>query len=109
MWTYRRMLSISWTQRVTNADILARVGQSRKLMQTIKNRKVAYLGHVLRHERYDILQLIMMGKLAGKRGIGRRKKSWLRNIREWTGVTSASELFHLARDRDKYSTLMSNL
>ncbi|KAL4719830.1 hypothetical protein ACJJTC_001682 [Scirpophaga incertulas] len=74
MWTYRRMLSISWTQR-----------------------------------RYDILQLIMMGQIAGKRGVGRGKKSWLRNIRQWTGVTSAAKLFHLARERDKYSALMSNL
>lgn len=109
MWTYRRMLSISWTQRVTNVEVLRRVGQSRKLMQTIKKRKVAYLGHIFRHERYDILQLIMMGKIAGKRGVGRRRKSWLRNIREWTGVTSAAELFRIARDRDKFSTLMSNL
>ena len=76
MWTYRRMLSISWTQKVTNAEVLRRVGQNRKLMQTIKTRKVAYLGHVFRHERYDLLQLIIMGKIAGKRGVGRRKKSW---------------------------------
>ncbi|KAL4708277.1 hypothetical protein ACJJTC_016326 [Scirpophaga incertulas] len=61
------------------------------------------------HERYDILQLIMMGKIAGKRGVGRRKKSRLRNNCESTGVTSAAELFHLARDRDTYSALMSNL
>ena len=109
MWTYRRMLSISWTQKVTNAEVLRRVGQNRKLMQTIKTRKVAYLGHVFRHERYDLLQLIMMGKIAGKRGVGRRKKSWLRTIREWTGVTSAAELFHLARDKARFAKLMSDL
>lgn len=62
MWTYRRMLSISWTQKVTNVSVLQRVGQKRNLMLTIKKRKVSYLGHVLRHERYDLLQLIMMGK-----------------------------------------------
>lgn len=37
---------------------------SRQLMLTIKKRKIAYayLGHVLRHGRYQLLQLVMMGK-----------------------------------------------
>ncbi|KAI8436544.1 hypothetical protein MSG28_010075 [Choristoneura fumiferana] len=109
MWAYRRMLAISWTHRVTNVEVLRRAGRSRQLMQTIKKRKVAYLGHVLRHDRYELLQLIMMGKVAGKRAVGRRKKSWLRNIREWTGVKSAAELFRLAKDRIRYAELTANL
>ncbi|CAH2210915.1 jg7570 [Pararge aegeria aegeria] len=75
MWTFRRMLAISWTLKVSNEEVLRRVNQRRELLHTIKIRKVAYLGHVLRHERYELLQLIMMGKVAGRRGVGRRKKS----------------------------------
>ncbi|CAH2243467.1 jg9382 [Pararge aegeria aegeria] len=85
------------------------VNQRRELLHTIKIRKVAYLGHVLRHERYELLQLIMMGKVAGRRGVGRRKKSWLRNIREWTGIASAPELFRLAKDRHEFTKLTANL
>ncbi|XP_022835160.1 uncharacterized protein LOC111362674 [Spodoptera litura] len=88
MWCYRRMLRISWTQRVSNESVLHRVQMTRKIMQTIKKRKIEYLGHVLRHDRYSLLQLIMMGKVEGKRRAGRRRKSWLRNIREWIGITS---------------------
>ncbi|CAH2242185.1 jg22897 [Pararge aegeria aegeria] len=63
-----------------------------------------HIWHVLRHERYALLQLIMMGKVAGRRGVGRRKKSWLRNIREWTGIASA-ELFRLAKNRQEFTKL----
>ncbi|KPI93474.1 hypothetical protein RR46_10734 [Papilio xuthus] len=64
--------------------------------------------NMLKH-RYKLLQLIMMGKIEGKRRAGRRKKSWLRNIREWTGIRSAEELFPLALERTKYSKLAANL
>ncbi|CAH2247873.1 jg12239 [Pararge aegeria aegeria] len=72
-------------------------------------RKVAYLGHVLMHERYELHQLTMMGKVTGRRGAGRRKKSWLRNIREWTGIASAAELFRLAKNRQEFTKLTANL
>ncbi|CAH2208118.1 jg7888, partial [Pararge aegeria aegeria] len=64
--TFRRMLAISWTLKVSNEEVLRRVNQRRELLHTIKIRKVAYLGHVLRHERYGLLQLITMGKVAGR-------------------------------------------
>jgi len=35
---------------------------------------------------YQFLQLIIEGKIKGKRGIGRKKMSWLRNVRQWTGL-----------------------
>ncbi|KAI8436964.1 hypothetical protein MSG28_010381 [Choristoneura fumiferana] len=41
--------------------------------------------------------------------VGRRKKSWLRNIREWTGVKSAAELFRVAKDRIRCAELTANL
>ncbi|CAH2235786.1 jg7639 [Pararge aegeria aegeria] len=99
MSAYRRMLKIGWTQKVSNEEFLRRVGCHRKLWKTVKKKKVAYLGHVLRHDRYRLLQLINMGKVAGKRRIGRKRKSWLRNIRDWTGIASAAQLFSLTRKR----------
>ncbi|CAH2234459.1 jg17761 [Pararge aegeria aegeria] len=81
----------------------------RELWKTVKKKKVAYLGHVLWHDRYRLLQLIMMGKVAGKRRIARKRKSWLRNIREWTGIASAAQLFSLAREKEKYQKLTANL
>ncbi|XP_045542444.1 uncharacterized protein LOC123723524 [Papilio machaon] len=113
IWAYRRMLAISWTHKVSNEEVLRRVNQKRELLQTIKMRKVSYLGHVFRHDRYELLQLILMGKVPGKKSVGRRneqkERCVLRNIREWTGVTSATQLFRLARDKIKYGELIANL
>lgn len=109
MWCYRKMLRIGWTKKVSNVKVLQRVARNRELLPTIKKRKVEYLGHVLRHERYQLLQLIMMGKVAGKRRAGRRKKSWLHNIREWTNIASVEQLFRLAKDRIKFAELTANL
>ncbi|KAL0829312.1 hypothetical protein ABMA28_004110 [Loxostege sticticalis] len=95
--------------KVTNDEVLRRVQQKSELLQTIKKRKVEYLGHIIRHDRYELLQLIMMGKVAGKRRVGRRKKLWLRNIRDWTGIESAAQLFRLARDQEEYAKLTANL
>ncbi|KAL4701932.1 hypothetical protein ACJJTC_004577 [Scirpophaga incertulas] len=58
---------------------------------------------------YDLLQLIMMGKVAGKRRVGGRKKSWLRNIRQWTGIAKAAHLFRLARRREDWTKLIADL
>lgn len=109
MWCYRRMLRISWTQKIRNDTVLQRVHTSRKMMLLIKKRKIEYLGHVLRHDRYRLLQLIMMGKVEGRRRAGRRRKSWLRNIREWTGINSVEQLFRLAHNRDEYRKLTADL
>lgn len=73
-------------------------------MQTIKVRKLAYLGHVLRYTRYKLLQVIIMSKVAGKTVVGSRKESWLRDFQEWIGTVRA-ELFNLAKDRGKYAEL----
>ncbi|CAH2217621.1 jg26593 [Pararge aegeria aegeria] len=73
MWAFRRMLAISWCRKVPNEEVLRRVNQQRELLHTIMIRKVAYLEHVLRHERYELFQLSMMAKVARRRGIGRGK------------------------------------
>ncbi|CAF4868132.1 unnamed protein product [Pieris macdunnoughi] len=44
------------------------------------------------------MQLIMMGKTQGKRRADTRKKTWLLNVRGWTGITSARDLFRLEQD-----------
>lgn len=55
-----------------NKTVLRHINISCKLIQTIKKRKNTYLVHVLRHDRYQLLQLIMMGMFEGKRRTGRR-------------------------------------
>jgi len=86
MWLHRRMLRIPWVAMKTNEAVLNRASAVHELLITVKCRKVSYLGQILRGDRYHLLQLIMKGKIEGRRGVGRRQTSWLRNLRDWTGV-----------------------
>lgn len=108
MWCYRRILKISWTDKVTNIKVLERMKKELEIIHTIKRRKLEYLGHVTRGERYGLLQLIIQGKILGRRNIGRRRISWLCNLREWNN-TSSKELFRAAASKVKIKTMIANL
>ncbi|KAH1023806.1 hypothetical protein HUJ05_003406 [Dendroctonus ponderosae] len=82
MWVYRRLLRVTWSERIINVVILQRLNKTTEILSTIKKRKLEYLGHVMRGEKYRLLQNIVHGKIHGSRGPGRRKTSWLNNLRD---------------------------
>ncbi|CAG9838836.1 unnamed protein product [Diabrotica balteata] len=84
MWVHRRMLKVPWTARKTNKEVLRSVKKDRELLKTVKHLKMSYLRHIIRGSRYKILQLILKGKIEGRRDVGRKEVSWLKNIPEWT-------------------------
>ena len=94
---------MSWVDHITNEEVLRRVNKSRE------RRKTSYFGHVMRGPKYQLLQLIVKGKIEGRRGIGRKQFSWLRNIRDRTGIRRAEDLVHLTFNREEYSTLVANI
>jgi hypothetical protein len=106
LWCYRRMLRIPWTAHISNERVLETVHKERELINIIKMRKVQYFGHIMRGPKYRLLRLIIQGKIEGKRWVGRKQLSWLRNIRQWTGRT-VEELFHLAADRESFHQLVN--
>ena len=108
MWVCRRLLKISWTEHVSNERVLRRMGQGRSLLREIKKRKTSYLGHVYRGGNYEFLRLIVEGKVEGRRGPGRRRCSWLRNVRDWTGLDTQS-LLRAAQDRQRFAEIVADL
>jgi hypothetical protein len=84
MWFYRRMLKIPWIKKVTNAEVLKRAGTERTILETIKKRKINYFETIMKEPKYELLRLVMQGKIEGRRGRGRGKISWLNNVRKWT-------------------------
>ncbi|CAF4751217.1 unnamed protein product [Pieris macdunnoughi] len=101
MWVYRRMLKISWTDRIRNTTVLDRMQENKEVLKTVKKRKLEYFGHVLRNcKKYELLQLIIQGKVAGRRRPGRRRTSWLKNLRQWFGQSTKS-LFRSAASQLK--------
>lgn len=61
-----------------------------EVLKTVKHRKVEYFGHVMRNNKCELLQLIMQGKIQGGRPPGRRRTSWLKNLREWYKMSTRS-------------------
>lgn len=68
MWTYRQILKVPWTVRKINEGILRMIKGERELLNTIKHRKTAYLGHLIWNERYQFLQLIQSKEILKGRG-----------------------------------------
>ncbi|KMQ92225.1 endonuclease-reverse transcriptase [Lasius niger] len=64
-WTYRRMLRIPWT---ASTPMLRRMSKRTEILDEIKRRKLEYFGHVMRNSKYKLLQLIIQGKVEGRRG-----------------------------------------
>ena len=88
MWTWRRMLKISWTEKVTNEEVLVHANEARSILKMIWCRKHRWLGHVLRHD--NLLHDIIDGKMLGKATRGRK---------------SMEELLHDMMERIDYGQL----
>lgn len=96
-----RMIRVSWTGKRRNNDIMKEAGVERTLFTNIKHRKIEYLGHVLRGEKYELQRLIMEGKIEGKGGIDRKSLSSLRlgsetpgsYAKRWKKAASVEESF----------------
>ena len=96
MWTYRRMLRIPWTAKVTNERVLNRVNEKRQIMNMIRKRKLSFFGHLVRRE--NIHRRLQEGYIEGRRPRGRPRISWYDNIRVWKGMSYA-EAVSAASDR----------
>ena len=48
---YRKILRLSWTEKVSNEEVLRKIGlKSPTLLQNVKKLKLGYFGHIKRHE-----------------------------------------------------------
>ena len=55
MWFYRRMLRITWVDRITNIEVLTRLNCTQSIITTIRKRQLNFLGHVLREKKMNII------------------------------------------------------
>ena len=105
MWTYRRMLRISWKKKVTNLEVLERVNHRKRLFRTIQTKKLQYFAHITCHS--PLQRTLLEGKINGKRGRGRPRTSWASNITCWTGLNYINAT-RKALQRSDWRTLASN-
>ena len=86
---------VSWKDKRTNEEVLQIVGENRKLLQKIQERKKNWIGHVLRGE--GLMLEVMEGRMEGRRGQGRKRIGMLDDLIEF----SYHELKRKAQDREK--------
>ena len=104
---FRKLLGISYKDRVTNEEVRNRIKQAvgpyEELLRTVKKRKLRWFGHVTRSN--GLAKVIMQGTVPGRRGRGRPRRTWESDIKEWTGM-SGDQLLRAARDRGVWRQLV---
>ena len=107
--SFRRLLGISWEERKTNVFVRNKVkeqaGPQEPLLARVKRRKLAWFGHVTRHN--TLPKTVLQGTLEGGRSRGRQRKCWMDNIKEWTRLDSPT-LIRKAEDRADWRRLAAS-
>ena len=69
LWCWRRLLSVSWTERRSNQSILKEISPEYSLEGLMLKLKLQYFGHLI--QRTDSLEkTLMVGKIEGRRRRG---------------------------------------
>jgi len=103
----RQIMRVSWTVKKTNLWVLQQAGVERSLVQSIKQRKLKYCGHMLRKQEESLEKDIMEGTMPGTRRRGRPRISWRDNIGDWTGM-SMKEVLSSVQDHDRWRRAVHN-
>ena len=74
MWSIRRMLRISWTEKKPNVNVLREENVQRSLLKTIRKRQMEFLGH------RGLEFLSLTGKVEGKRDRGKQRITFLDSL-----------------------------
>ncbi len=79
-------------------------------INNLKNRKLSCAGHIMRNTsgHYDTLLTTIEGRLEGKRGRGRPIRTWVDDIREWTGSKRHDQIKRAAENRNLHGTFATH-
>src|SRR6218665_2260605 len=75
MWIWRRMEKISWTEPISNEEMLNLVEEERSLLTIIRTRQWNWMRHIMRGD--PVQREIIEGRMAGKTGRGRPRQKLL--------------------------------
>jgi hypothetical protein len=100
----RRIAGVTRRDRLRNTDIRMALGVTRDVVNHVRAKRLSYYGHVVRMEPFRIPNIMMYGRVQGKRPRGRPRKRWLENIKDDCQLLSITidEVDRLARDRVRW-------
>ena len=80
MWLWRKVLNISWSDKVCNEELLRRIGGERTIISVLNIRHRVWLGHTLRHG--NVVPLVIKGVMIGKRPHERPRAGMLDRVKD---------------------------
>src|SRR3989442_3191743 len=98
-WCYRRILKISWRDRVKNEETLKRLEKRLHFVEDMMKKKLRYAGHVLRGSSGLSHLQILEGYMKGKRKVDESRRTWMKDIIEWTGLGDYGKVKRAAEER----------
>ncbi|KAG1705108.1 Proto-oncogene tyrosine-protein kinase receptor Ret [Nymphon striatum] len=113
MWFLRRILGISYVDKITNIEVLQRAGVERELMSSITSRQLKFLGHVTRKGGIECLSL--QGRINGKRSRGRPRFKYLDRVKEIvkeimeSDKCTISQLYAYIRDKECWKSITAKV
>ena len=84
---------------------------SPSIVRVIKSRRLRWAGHVARMEEGRVVYKVLVGKLEGKRPLGRPRRRWEDNIKldlEEVG-RAGGDWMEFAQDRDRWRAFVSTV
>src|SRR6476469_4575553 len=69
IWVWRKMSKVIWSDRKMNEEILGLMREERNTIRTIWERKMNWIGHIVRGD--GLMKLVLEARLEGKRMRGR--------------------------------------
>ena len=108
LWFYRRMLKVSWMDKVRNELVLERVETCRSLIKMITKRQMFFFGHICRNESLEYL--VTTGKFGGKRDRGRQRQGYVASLKRRLGLSwTDNAIIHSTQDRELWGTMIVNV
>ena len=97
LWSWRKLLRVSWTVRRSNQSILQEINCEYSLEGLMLKLKLPYFGHLM--QRADPLEkTLMLGKDWGQNEKGQQRMRWLDSITD-SMYTNLSKLQAIVEDR----------
>ena len=106
MWGWRRVLRISWKEKVSNKLVLVYAQPKMSLMSLVVKMALWYFGHINRANGLEVT--ILTGKVEGRRKRGRQRTRWVDFLQKETGK-GLQELQRMTLQRNEWRAFVHRI
>ena len=101
-------LKISWIERISNEEVLRRMGVERELIVKIRASQMRFIGHVMRRGKIEDLSLT--GRIPGSRARGRQREKYMDGIKRILGGgIRTTDILQMTRNRELWHAMVANV